>query len=454
MLAVLAITITILLLPRPGTTGAAGGDSITSPDTGWDVGSHTSLALDDSGYPVVSYRDDTNDDLKLMHCNDPNCSGGDESITSPDTSGNVGGHTSLALDASGYPVVSYYDGPPNDDLKVMHCNDANCAGGDESITSPDTSGGVGTYSSLALDSSGNPVVGYYDATNGDLKVMHCNDANCAGGDESISAPDTLADVGSNTSLVLDQGGNPVVSYSGGDGKGLKLLRCGDQTCSSGNTIAWGDAGASVGSFTSLALDESGNPIVSYYDGDNVRLKVLHCGDATCTSGNTWTSPDTGMSGWFTSLALDAEWRPVISHTTPGNLHLRILRCGDQACTSGNTVTVPDPTSSGTFTSLALDATGNPVVAYHAGQVGGLKILHCGDPGCTGTKPSPTAAPTATATPTPTLPPIGGVGIFSEGADRGGTNTNTGVAGMAAAASVTVALTLGGAAWYARKRRAT
>jgi hypothetical protein len=157
--------------------------------------------------------------LKLLHCNDPNCSGGDESITAPDTNGNVGQFTSLTLDSSGYPVVSYFDAS-NNNLKVLHCNDANCSGGDESITAPDTKGFVGQFTSLTLDSNGYPVVSYYDASNSNLKVLHCNDANCSGGDESITAPDTNGDVGLSTSLALDSNGYPVVSYYDAGDRGL------------------------------------------------------------------------------------------------------------------------------------------------------------------------------------------------------------------------------------------
>ena len=153
------------LLAGTRTTSA----TITSPDTTGFVGEYTSVALDASGFPVVSYWDNNNANLKVLHCNDVNCTGGGESIESPDTGGNVGSYTSLALDADGFPVVSYFDSS-NNDLKVLHCNDVNCTGGDESITSPDTGGIVGLYTSLVLDGAGFPVVSYYDNTNDDYDL--------------------------------------------------------------------------------------------------------------------------------------------------------------------------------------------------------------------------------------------------------------------------------------------
>ena len=132
-------------------------------------------------YPVVSYGGGGN--LKILHCNDVNCAGGNESIVSVDTVGTVGEYNSLQLDASGYPVVSYYDGT-NGDLKILHCNDVNCEGGNESIVFVDTvdpPAMVGLCTSLQLDASGYPVVSYWDYAsflNGNLKVLHCDDKNC------------------------------------------------------------------------------------------------------------------------------------------------------------------------------------------------------------------------------------------------------------------------------------
>src|SRR5690606_39202702 len=116
----------------------------------------------------------------------------------------------------GNPVVSYYD-RTNQNLKILRCNDAKCQGNDESITSPDMAGAVGQYTSLVLDGNGNPVVSYIIRGTFDLKIMRCNDPNCdalVNGPESITSPDTAGVIVGHTSLALDGNGpgNPVVSY--------------------------------------------------------------------------------------------------------------------------------------------------------------------------------------------------------------------------------------------------
>jgi hypothetical protein len=41
----------------------------------------------------------------------------------------------------------------------------------------------------------------------------------------------------------------------------------------------------------MTLDSGGNPVVAYFDFTNRDLRVLHCGDPNCGSGNSITTPD-------------------------------------------------------------------------------------------------------------------------------------------------------------------
>ena len=72
---------------------AHGADAKVTADRRGIVGIHTSIVLDNLGFPVVSYRDNTNLDLKVLHCTGRADCRGRKSITSPDTGGFVGAFT-------------------------------------------------------------------------------------------------------------------------------------------------------------------------------------------------------------------------------------------------------------------------------------------------------------------------------------------------------------------------
>jgi hypothetical protein len=73
---------------------------------------------------LIIYHDNSNYDLKVAHCANTACTAA--TITSLDTTGNVGDHTSITIGADGLGLISYYDAS-NYDLKVAHCGNAFCS---------------------------------------------------------------------------------------------------------------------------------------------------------------------------------------------------------------------------------------------------------------------------------------------------------------------------------------
>jgi hypothetical protein len=293
------------------------------------VGSYTSITIGTDGLPVISYYYYTSYDLKVAHCGNASCSSGNM-ITSVDTGGILGfDNTSITIGTDGLPVISYYD-YTNEDLKVAHCGNASCSSGNTTY-SVDTGGDVGGYNSIAIGTDGLPVISYYDATNGDLKVIHCGNASCSSGN-TITSVDTGGNMGSNTSITIGTDGLPVISYFDATFGDLKVAHCGNASCSSGNTTYSVDTVGGVGYDTSITIGTDGLPVISYYDGTNYDLKVAHCGNASCSSGNTITSVDTaGYVGSYTSITIGTDGLPVISYYDVTNYDLKVAKCANPFC---------------------------------------------------------------------------------------------------------------------------
>ena len=247
--------------------------------------------------------------------------------------------------------------------------------------------------SISLDASGNPVISFVDVEGWSLKVLHCGNNTCSS-DNTVATPALNVLRNGRNPLALDASGNPVISYvelADGTNGSLKVLSCGNPTCTAGNVVAAPDPGVAQAGDPVLALDTEGKPVIAYIALGDRDLKVVRCGNATCTTDNTATTVDSDDTASGPSLALDGSGNPVIAYTTasataagpilppaPAPRDLKIVRCGDTSCSSDNTITTVD---SGVFSPLLmLDEAGKPVITYTAGS--SLKLLRCGNADCT------------------------------------------------------------------------
>ncbi len=259
-----------------------------------DAGFYTSLFFDSSDNPRISFFNTGSGSVNYTFWD-----GGTWSEKIIEGVGANGGYTSLTLNAiTGYPAISYYDAT-NGNLKYAAWD-----GSTWNIETVDSAGDVGQYTSLALDTSGNPHISYYNAT---LSQQGLKYAAWDGSTWNIETVDSAGDVGQYSSLALDTSGNPHISYYNAtlSQQGLKYAAWDGLTWN----IETVDSAGDVGQYSSLALS-SGMPRIAYYDATNGHLKYA------AWDGSSWSIEivdSLGNVGQFSSLKLTPSGEPRISY---------------------------------------------------------------------------------------------------------------------------------------------
>jgi len=225
------------------------------------------------------------------------------------------------------------------------------------VRTVDSEGDVGWDTSIAVDAGGRPHISYHDYSSATLKY-----AARDGADWITETADTDFDLGHYSSLALDSGGRPHVSYYDAWNGTLKYA-----ARNGGWITQTVDDAFDVGYGTSLAIDPAtGFPRISYRDDENGILNYA------AWTGTAWAIEDVDTSsdtGYTSALALDGAGLPHIGYYdwTSG-----VLRYARWTGTEWLTETVDAADDVGSDTSIAIDAGGRPHISYYDYTNGNLK----------------------------------------------------------------------------------
>lgn len=302
---------------------ACTGVTVSTPDSTGDVGQDTSVTIGADGLGLISYYDATNGDLKVAHCNDVACTSA--VTTTLDSAGDVGWHTSIIIGIDGLGLISYYDST-NDDLKVAHCENAACTG--VTVNTPYSSGDVGRYSSVAIGPGGLPVIATYYADSPLLMVVTCDTLDCDGywQVKFIESADVR-----HVSMAIGVDERPLISYYDYTNGDLKVAHCDDAYCSSSTVTTLDDSPANAGLYTSVTIGSDGLGLISYYDATNGDLKVAHCLDVACAGVELRTLDSTGDAGEYSAVTIGSDGLPLISYHDATNGDLKVAHCANAFC---------------------------------------------------------------------------------------------------------------------------
>ena len=269
----------------------ADGWKVQIVDAEENAGSHAHVMVDRSGYPHIGYEGTISMEERLCdlrHAYFDEYEWIVETVPSPEKIGWL----AISLDVSGHPVFVYLDSSEwfssqQHVLRYLRWNGD--AWKSEPIVEDYTPG-----TSLVLDQEGQPWVSYLSGVSiTEVFVAHKEDQRW----EVAKIVELPGEPGGNTSIAVDAAGHPHLTfYDSGRGALMYVFWDGEHW-----QIQEVDNDGDVGAGASLALDTSGHPHIAYADTTNGTLKYAHWNGSAWQIEVVETRHVSALS-----LALDAE----------------------------------------------------------------------------------------------------------------------------------------------------
>lgn len=323
-------------------------------DANGDVGKFTSLALDSSGHVHMSYHHETDGSGSLKYATNAS---GIWVIQVVDTFGYAGLYSSLKIDSADKIHITY--------VKGFILKYATNLSGNWVITTLDNNSHAGANAALALDANDKVHV-VYNRTNFQTDTMHLKYVTNVSGSWVRRTLSGNSVVEIMPAIAVDGQGAVHVSYLFEDNNDLTPSTMKYTTNKTGQWITEtaDTCGYFSGAYSSILMDSSGNPNISYYDSTFGSLRF------TRKTNNVWncTRFDTNANvndGLFTSLVLDADDNIYISYHDASNGVLKFMTGNNNTSEiTWNSTTLDANSQTGQYTSLAQDENGNFHVGYY------------------------------------------------------------------------------------------
>ena len=270
-------------------------------DNAANVGQYNSIVVDPAGNPKIAYYDSSNTNLKFAH--KPGGGWVNENI---DTGGSNGQYTSMARAADGTFHIAYRYASAND-LRYVRGKEGTW----ESPQAIDTASSTGQWNALVLDSLGNPHILTYNSSSDDLRYARSTAAGNPGS-WAVDNVQTSGNVGRYTSLDIDSSNRLYASYeSGGD------LIVANRTLAG----AWGFQTVTTDSpqYTSISIAGESAWDVTYYSP--ALNSLLHISTALRGWGGDELVAQSSGNGTHTHVAVDETGVPHISYHDTTNTAL-------------------------------------------------------------------------------------------------------------------------------------
>jgi len=374
-----------------------------------DLGLSTSLVIDTDDVPHISYFEDSRDHLKYAFVFNNNITGLPDSITEvvSDTVA-AGAFSSIGI-RSYQPLIAFYQMEDGD----VFTTTKKTLGWD--FDDVETTGDIGQYVSMKIDTNDIPHMVYYDTTKGDLKYAKWNTSSW-----DIITLDSLENVGMFASLALDSQDRAYVSYIDATNRNLKFTYQAPPYNTWITPVVvdpsvptydrWDEH--KIKAYTSIAVEYiypvpvPYNPSVhiTYYDAypgpvssDPPRGRLKYARGENASGVITWpevgTIIDDGVGedkGKWNSLVWDpfdtalhvCYYEDFIDTPEEGNL-LYAYRSGGGDGISWTDLTTldgegPTPNYSvgdvGAYCSIAISSGGEPAISYYDATKGALKLI--------------------------------------------------------------------------------